>query len=171
MPSDATDKFSAVFGNNESALVINTPDGIYNDAFNSSWNASGINAALFGFFPDLEFDSYATIGLDGPAASVAGAEDPSLVQDVIAGHHGQWIFSNWRGWTDRKHPHWRIMVCAEYSGQRTAHRWTLVDCANHHNNSVPFRAPSTIRCSRLEMGPTSFRNLSTLMARVTSRNS
>ena len=50
--SDATDKFSAVFGNNESALVINTPDGIYNDAFNSSWNASGINAALFGFFPD-----------------------------------------------------------------------------------------------------------------------
>ena len=80
--SDATDKFSAVFGNNESALVITTPDGIYNDAFNTSWNASGINSALFGFFPDLEYDSYATIGLDGPAASVAGAEDPSLVQDV-----------------------------------------------------------------------------------------
>ena len=80
--SDATDKISAVFGNDQSPLVINTPDGIYNDAFNTSWNASGINAALFGFFPDLEYDSYATIGLEGPAAGVAGAEDPSLVQDA-----------------------------------------------------------------------------------------
>ena len=79
---DATDKISAVFGNNEAPLVINTPDGIYNDAFNTSWNASGINEALFGFFPDLEYDSYATIGLEGPAAGVAGAEDPSLVQDA-----------------------------------------------------------------------------------------
>ena len=76
--SDATDKFSAVFGNNESALVINTPDGIYNDAFNSSWNASGINSALFGFFPDLEDDSYATIGLGWSCCDIAGAEDPSL---------------------------------------------------------------------------------------------
>ena len=78
---DPTDKISAVFGNNEKPLVINTPDNIYNDAFNTSWSASGINAALFGFFPDLEYDSYATIGLEGPAAGVAGAEDPSLVQD------------------------------------------------------------------------------------------
>ena len=58
---DATDKFSAVFGNDQAPLVINTPEGIYNNAFNTSWNASGINEALFGFFPDLEFDSYATI--------------------------------------------------------------------------------------------------------------
>ena len=72
---DATDKFSAVFGNDESPLVINTPEGIYNDAFNTSWNASGINEALFGFFPDLEYDSYATIGLDGPAAG-SQAERP-----------------------------------------------------------------------------------------------
>ncbi len=79
---DASDKISAVFGNDQSPLVINTPDGIYNDAFNTSWNASGINAALFGFFPDLEYDSFATIGLEGPAAGVAGAEDPSLVQDA-----------------------------------------------------------------------------------------
>ena len=78
---DASDKISAVFGNDQMPLVINTPDGIYNDAFNTSWNASGINSALFGFFPDLEYDSYATIGLEGPAAGVAGAEDPSLVQD------------------------------------------------------------------------------------------
>ena len=75
--TDATDKISAVFGNDESPLVINTPDGIYNTRFNASWNASGVNPALFPFFPDLQDDSYATIGLDGPAG-VAGAEDPSL---------------------------------------------------------------------------------------------
>ncbi|MGB1363699.1 MAG: T9SS type A sorting domain-containing protein [Flavobacteriales bacterium] len=81
--NDPTDKFSAVFGNDNDVLSIVTPAGIYNDPLNSSWNASGINSALFGFFPDLEYDSYATVGLDGPAATsgIAGAEDPSLVQD------------------------------------------------------------------------------------------
>ena len=77
-----TDKMSAVFGNDQANLVINTPENIYNDAFNSSWNASGINPALLPVFPDLAFDSFATIGLDGPASGVPGAEDPSLVQDA-----------------------------------------------------------------------------------------
>ena len=80
--NDPTDKISAVFGNDEKPLVISTPDGIFNSALNSAWNASGINSALFGFFPDLQDDSFATIGLDGPAAMVPGAEDPSLVQDA-----------------------------------------------------------------------------------------
>ena len=80
--NNPTDKFSAVFGNDQDTLSIVTPDNIYNSAFNSSWNASGINALLFGVFPDLEYDSYATIGLDGPAANTPGAEDPSLVQDA-----------------------------------------------------------------------------------------
>ncbi|MGB2291973.1 MAG: hypothetical protein ACPH5L_06615, partial [Flavobacteriales bacterium] len=80
--NDPTDKMSAVFGNDQMPLVLSTPDGIFNSALNSSWNASGINSALFGFFPDLQDDSFATIGLDGPAAMVPGAEDPSLVQDA-----------------------------------------------------------------------------------------
>ena len=79
---DETDWLSAVFGNDQANLFINTPENIYNDAFNSSWNASGINPALLPVFPDLAFDSFATIGLDGPASGVPGAEDPSLVQDA-----------------------------------------------------------------------------------------
>ena len=78
--NDATDKISAVFGNDESPLVISTPDGIFNSPMNASWNASGVNPAFFPFFPDLQDDSFATIGLDGPAGP--GAEDPSLVQDA-----------------------------------------------------------------------------------------
>ena len=82
--NDASDKFSAVFGNDQAHLVISTPDGIFNSAFNSSWNASGINPAFLPVFPELAEDSYATIGLDGPASTsgVAGAADPSIVEDA-----------------------------------------------------------------------------------------
>ena len=51
-----------MFGNDNDVLSIVTPADIYNDPFNSGWNASGINSALFGFFPDLADDSFATIG-------------------------------------------------------------------------------------------------------------
>jgi hypothetical protein len=77
---DDSDKFSSVFGNYQDNLIFVTPAGIYNHSLNSSWNASGLNPALIGFFPELLDDSFATIGLDGPA-SMAGASDPSLVQD------------------------------------------------------------------------------------------
>ena len=81
---DASDKMSAVFGNDQSHLLINAPSGIFNSPFNASWNASGINAAFLPIFPDLADDSYATIGLEGPAATsgIASAADPSLVEDA-----------------------------------------------------------------------------------------
>jgi hypothetical protein len=41
-----TDSISAVFGNNDSNLIINTPDGAFNSPVNSSWSASGINPAF-----------------------------------------------------------------------------------------------------------------------------
>ena len=80
---DDTDKLSAVFGNDQAHLVISTPSNIFNSPMNASWNASGVNPAFLGFFPDLADDSYATIGLEGPAAAsgLAGAADPSLVED------------------------------------------------------------------------------------------
>ena len=78
---DSTDKMSAVRGWDGYPLVINAPGGVYNNPFNSSWNASGLNPNSFGAFPCLQYDSYATINLDGTASSVPGAEDPSMVQD------------------------------------------------------------------------------------------
>ena len=75
--NDATDKMSAVFGNDEAHLVIDAPAGIFNSTFNAL-SASGINPAFLGFFPDMAEDSYATIGLEGPAA---GAAADSLVED------------------------------------------------------------------------------------------
>ena len=83
--SDATDKISAVFGTDEYNLVLNTPEGIFNSAFNASWSASGINPAFLAVVPDLADDSYATIGLTGPASlsGLEGASDPSIVEDPM----------------------------------------------------------------------------------------
>ena len=81
---DATDRMSAVYGNDEAALVINTPEGAYNSPFNSMWNASGINPAFLDAFPELADDTYATIGLTGPAATsgIPDAANPSIVEDA-----------------------------------------------------------------------------------------
>ena len=81
---DPTDRLSAVFGNDQAGLLVNTPAGAFNSPFNSSWNASGINPAFLPVFPDLADDTYATIGLTGPASTsgIAGAADPSIVEDV-----------------------------------------------------------------------------------------
>ena len=74
---DSTDTMSAVYGDDEEPLVINAPGGVYNSPLNSSWNASGVNPQFVEIFPCLQYDSYATINLDGPAYLVPGAEDPS----------------------------------------------------------------------------------------------
>ena len=81
---DPTDRMSAVYGNNQSPLELEALDGVFNSEFNSSWNASGINPDFLAFFPDMADDTYATLGLEGPAASsgIAGAVDPSLVEDA-----------------------------------------------------------------------------------------
>ena len=81
---DPTDRMSAVYGNNESILAVNASAGVYNSAFNSSWNASGINPAFLATFPELADDTYATIGLTGPAATseITSAADPSIVEDT-----------------------------------------------------------------------------------------
>ena len=81
---DPTDRVSAVFGHNLSPLTINAPAGVFNSEFNASWSASGLNPVFLTTFPEMTADSYATIGLEGPAGSsgLDGAADPSLVEDV-----------------------------------------------------------------------------------------
>jgi len=79
---DATDRLSAVFGNNITPLEVNAPDGAFNTTYNASWSASGIGSAFLSFFPEMADDTYATIGLEGPASEgPAGSEDPSIVED------------------------------------------------------------------------------------------
>ena len=77
----AEDELSAVFGNNAQNLILDAPAGVFSSAFNSSWSASGINPAFLSSFPELLDDTYATIGLEGPASTAglgAGAQDPQI---------------------------------------------------------------------------------------------
>ena len=79
---DPTDRMSAVFGNDQASLLVNTPAGAFSSAFNASIGTlRGINAAFLPLVPDLADDTYATIGrlgVCGPASTsgIAGAADP-----------------------------------------------------------------------------------------------
>ncbi len=80
-----TDFISSVYGNNEDPLEISVPEGVYNSSFNASWSASGISPVFVGLFPEMEYDSYATIGLSQSAATsgIPDAADPSIVEDPL----------------------------------------------------------------------------------------
>ena len=58
-------------------------DGAFSSASTLAGIAAGINPAFLPFFPDMADEVLSTIGLTGPAASsgIAGAADPSLVED------------------------------------------------------------------------------------------
>ena len=83
MPGEE-DRMSAVFGAGDYPMLVQAPEGVYNSALNSTWNASGLNPAFVAVYPELASDTYATIGLAGPAATsgLEGAADPSIVEDV-----------------------------------------------------------------------------------------
>ena len=70
---DATDRLSAVYGNNEATLSLEAPMGVFNSSMNASWNASGVNPMIVASFPELAQDTYATVRLEGPA-SMSGLE-------------------------------------------------------------------------------------------------
>ena len=66
------DFLSSCSGDAENPMVLESSTGEwYNHPANQLWNASGINPAVFGSFPDLAFDSYLTLG-----ATTAGGIHP-----------------------------------------------------------------------------------------------
>ena len=62
-PDDMVTSFT---GNGEWGLEINTTSSFYQH-FAGGWSALGQNPALMEQFPDLAYDSYVTVQLDGPA--------------------------------------------------------------------------------------------------------
>lgn len=80
--SDPTDQISAIFGTDKNPMTIEAPKGVFNSPFNGSWSASGLNPNFFEAMPSMVDDSFATIGLDGPASSgKPNSEDPIMVDD------------------------------------------------------------------------------------------
>ena len=48
--------------------ILVAPEGVYNSPFNSIWSAEGLSSAILGVFPEIAFDTYATLGLEGPSS-------------------------------------------------------------------------------------------------------
>ena len=80
--ADPSDQISAIFGTDKNPMTIEAPKGVFNSPFNGSWSASGLNPNFFEARPSMVDDSFATIGLDGPASSgKPNSEDPIMVDD------------------------------------------------------------------------------------------
>ena len=74
-----TDFLSACGGDAENPLIVNSSSGTwYNNAINSSWNANTLNPAFFVLYPEMEFDSFLTIG----KATSVGPETSGVTGDV-----------------------------------------------------------------------------------------
>ncbi|MBV42149.1 MAG: hypothetical protein CL834_03865 [Crocinitomicaceae bacterium] len=58
-----TDFLSSVYGGEETPLSISTTTGFYNSAFGGT-TAAAINPLFFSAFPEVEYDSWLTIGID-----------------------------------------------------------------------------------------------------------
>ena len=66
------DFLSSVYGNNENPFILETSDGFYNSTYGGA-TADNVNPAFFSFFPELEADSWVTIGIDStPVGSEVG---------------------------------------------------------------------------------------------------
>ena len=78
-----SDRVSAVYGTDTYPLELRAPTGVFNSPYNGSWSSSGMNPKFFELIPDMQDDTYATVGLRTSAklSGVHGAEDPTMVQD------------------------------------------------------------------------------------------
>ena len=76
------DTFSALYGDSETPLLISSTTAFFQHEFGSH-SASNNNPLLFAFYPELEFDSWLTVGLEGPAEP--GEQAPSFLDE------GYWI--------------------------------------------------------------------------------
>ena len=71
-PND-NDVISAMYGDEDLPLLIGTTTSFYQHPLVVGVLGSMVNPAFFGTFPDMEFDSWVTIGLDGPPSADEGA--------------------------------------------------------------------------------------------------
>ena len=73
-----TDRVIAAVGDDEYPLSLMPENAFYQNPFGNN-NPEGISPAWISFFPDLAFDSWITIGLDGPSSSSAGEEGVTML--------------------------------------------------------------------------------------------
>ena len=73
-----TDRVTAAVGDDQYPLSLMPENAFYQNPFGNN-TPEGISPAWISFFPDLAFDSWVTIGLDGPSSSSAGEEGVTML--------------------------------------------------------------------------------------------
>lgn len=75
------DFVSAVFGDSESPLMVQTSTSFFQDALGGV-TPNGIFSALYPSFPTLQYDSWVTIGIEGVPDATAGQADVQVVSSA-----------------------------------------------------------------------------------------
>ncbi|MEC8361299.1 MAG: hypothetical protein VX002_03275, partial [Bacteroidota bacterium] len=75
----STDGVSAIVGDNEFALSFATTTSFYQESIFGGPTPNNISAPALALLPNLAYDSWVTIGLDGPASAADGEVNPSLL--------------------------------------------------------------------------------------------
>ena len=85
--TESPDDFvSSIYGSDQDTLVLHTTTAWHQDPLGANY-AQGVNPTLYDMFPDLAFDSWLTIGLEGPADLGAGEQEVTTLGPPV----GSWI--------------------------------------------------------------------------------
>jgi hypothetical protein len=78
------DFVSSIYGSDVDTLSLNTTTSWHHDSLGADY-AQGVNPSLYDMFPDLAFDSWLTIGLEGPADIEAGEQEVNTLGPPTGG--------------------------------------------------------------------------------------
>ena len=76
-----TDFLSSISGDATNSTLVNTTTDFYHATLGAG-TPNGINSLLFSVYPDLAYDSWVTIGLEGVPNAAAGEATVSTVQSA-----------------------------------------------------------------------------------------
>ena len=82
VPSE-NDEITSFTGNDEFALSLATTTSFYQEPIFGGVTPENISEAAIGFIPNLAYDSWVTVGLDGPASSVESATSLYLAHGFL----------------------------------------------------------------------------------------
>ena len=80
--NNASDFMSSVSGDATNPTYVNTTTDFYHAVLGAG-TPNGINSLLFAVYPDLEYDSWVTIGLESVPDVMAGEANVSTVQSMV----------------------------------------------------------------------------------------
>ena len=126
------DRVSSVFGTDLHPFELAAPGGVFNSPFNAGWSASGMNPNFFKLMPEIQDDSFATIGLRTGPESAASAGQRIPPWSKILARLGRVLHGRWCPAPAREHPHgWSLLCAADGGERRSGQRGGLLDAGDH----------------------------------------